>query len=79
MATNDYFTIAKQIAKTIPADARIEWNRHLGAAIRQALEGQLGMRIFEELVLKALILARTPKKPPATSETPDPPEIGLGL
>jgi SpoVK/Ycf46/Vps4 family AAA+-type ATPase len=68
MMPNDFWAVAKTLALQIPPEAREAWSEHLGAAIKTALDGTLGMRVFEELLLKALVLSRQPKT--LTPETP---------
>jgi len=72
----DYIAVAKQLASQIPPAAREAWREHLGAAIKSALEGTLGMRVFEELLLKALVLGRQPKT--KDLEKSHPPELDIG-
>ncbi len=57
----DFIAVAKKLALQIPQEAQAAWREHLGDAIKTAVEGSLGMRVFEELLLKALVLARQPK------------------
>ena len=75
MLHNDYVTVAKQLASQIPAEAREAWRLHLGTAIQAAMAGTLGMRVFEELLLRALVLARQPKT--QNIEEPQKPELTI--
>ncbi|MEI6654750.1 MAG: AAA family ATPase [Verrucomicrobiota bacterium] len=61
MTPADFAAMAKKLALQIPFEAQAAWREHLGDAIKTAVEGSLGMRVFEELLLKALVLARQPK------------------
>lgn len=56
MAYTDYVKVSANIANRI-SDTRIRsaWNRLTGPAIEEAVAGGLGMRIFEELMLSALL------------------------
>jgi len=75
MMHSDYIAVAKQLASRIPPAARESWRVHLGAAIKTALDGNLGMRVFEELLLTALVLARQPKN--QNTEEPQKPELTI--
>jgi len=61
MMPADYLAVAETLALQIPQEAREAWREHLGAAIKTAMAGTLGMRVFEELLLTALILAKQEK------------------
>jgi hypothetical protein len=61
MMPADFIAVAKKLALQIPQEAQAAWREHLGCAIKTAVDGNLGMRVFEELLLKALVLARQPK------------------
>lgn len=63
MISEDYKMVAKNIARQIPEDLRRDWDAQLGATIRQAVDGSLGMRAMEELLLKALLLSGKGKEP----------------
>jgi len=56
LAYSDYVNVSANIANRI-SDKRIQnaWNRLAGPAIEEALAGGLGMRVFEELMLSALL------------------------
>ena len=56
LAYSDYVKVSAQIANRI-SDKRIQnaWNRLAGPAIEEAVAGALGMRVFEELMLSALL------------------------
>jgi len=68
MMPADFIAVAKKLALQIPQEAQAAWREHLGCAIKTAVDGNLGMRVFEELLLKALVLARQPK-----TQTPESP------
>ncbi len=56
LAYSDYVKVSAQIANRI-SDKRLQnaWNRLAGPAIEEAVAGGLGMRVFEELMLSALL------------------------
>ena len=56
MTIADYLSVSAKIASQI-SDQRIRtaWNRLAGPAIDEAVAGGLGMRVFEELMLAALL------------------------
>jgi ATPase family associated with various cellular activities (AAA) len=60
MIPEDYAVVARAIAAMIPSEFRKEWEIQLGATIRKAVEGNLGMRALEELLLTAMILTKKP-------------------
>ncbi|MEI7912911.1 MAG: ATP-binding protein [Verrucomicrobiota bacterium] len=68
MMPADFIAVAKKLALQIPQEAQAAWREHLGCAIKTAVDGNLGMRVFEELLLKSLVLARQPK-----TQTPENP------
>lgn len=56
MGRTDYHTVSSDIAKRINhPGTRRAWNRLAGPAIEQAVTAGLGMRVFEELMLSALL------------------------
>jgi hypothetical protein len=56
MTTNDYETVSARIAAALPsADMVPIWNRLARSAIERAVAGNLGMRVFEELMLTVLL------------------------
>lgn len=57
MLPDDYARVAKDIARQIPPELLAAWKKELGAVLRRAAEGSLGMRGIEELLLKALLLS----------------------
>jgi len=58
MIPEDYAAVARKLVTKIPLHARPHWDKLIGQAIREAAAGCLGMRMFEELVLKAMVLAQ---------------------
>lgn len=71
MGRSDYQTVSDSIVKTIqnPETRRI-WCGLADAAIDQALADGLGMRVFEDLMLTALL--QTPKPREAVDIAPTP-------
>lgn len=61
MMPSDYVAVAQALVQKLPYNVRKEWREHLGAAIQRAIDGALGMRVFEELLLKAIVHSRNPK------------------
>lgn len=68
MIPEDYAVVAHTIAAKIPQEFRRQWQIQLGATIRKAVEGNLGMRALEELLLTAMILTRKPTSQTSSSE-----------
>ena len=70
----DYLTVSANIASQI-RDPKIlrEWNALEEAAIQEAMANGLGMRVFEELMLSAMLSAKGRQEP--RLETIDPPSI----
>jgi ATPase family associated with various cellular activities (AAA) len=60
MIPEDYAVVAHTIAAKIPQEFRRHWQIQLGATIRKAVAGNLGMRALEELLLTAMILTKKP-------------------
>lgn len=58
MSKADYFCVAKSIEKIIPHHVLPAWTHLVGDAIQQAVESTLGMRVFEELLLQAMVMSR---------------------
>lgn len=58
MSANDYFLVSQAIAAKLPPDLKREWEIYLETSVARAIEGMLGMRIFEELLLTAMIESR---------------------
>lgn len=59
LAHADYVKVSANIARRIgDKQIRAEWNRLSGLAIDEAVAGGLGMRIFEELMLSAMLQAQ---------------------
>ncbi|MEO8615227.1 MAG: ATP-binding protein [Luteolibacter sp.] len=71
MSLEDYETVAQTIITRIPMEFRQEWRNHLGAALGKAFEGTLGMRVFEELLLMAMVLSRGSQKADTPRPKPD--------
>ena len=63
MTPEDFISVANRLALQIPPEARVAWQEHMGTAIQTAIDGTLGMRVFEELLLTALVLSRKDKTP----------------
>lgn len=61
MTPEDFISVSKRLALQIPPEAREAWRQHMGAAIQTAIDGTLGMRVFEELLLTSLVLAKQQK------------------
>ena len=59
MIPEDYAAVARKLVTKIPLHARPHWDKLIGKAIMEAAAGCLGMRMFEELVLKAMVLSRS--------------------
>lgn len=57
MMPTDYSEVARDLARKIPAELLPAWRKELGAALRRAADGSLGMRALEELLLRALLLS----------------------
>ncbi len=70
MGRGDYEATARSIIGKIPVEYRAEWRNHLAAAIRKGVEGTLGMRVFEELLLMAMVLTRKPQHPEKPGSKP---------
>lgn len=71
MSGEDYHTVSDRIAAAIP-DPRMRevWNRLSVPMIRRAIDGGLGMRVYEELMLEVLLespgqLAQPPQTRPS--------------
>ena len=64
LALSDYLTVSTKIANRI-SDPRIRsaWTRLSGPAIEEAVAGCLGMRIFEELMLAAVLETQSHDEP----------------
>lgn len=80
MTRKDYVHVANQIISQIPFEFRDAWNQHLEDAIDRAVEKTLGIRVFEELLLKAMIESRKQEKaamPGRPQEKPEFPPINL--
>ena len=62
MTMDDYLSVSARIANRI-SDQRIRtaWNRLAGPAIDEAVAAGLGMRVFEELMLAALLDSQVPE------------------
>lgn len=62
MTADDYHTVSLRIEEELPMQCmRKTWNRLAGPMIQRAIEGGLGMRVFEELML--LVLLESPVSP----------------
>jgi len=74
LAIADYMNVAGSIASQI-SDSKIRraWNVLVGPAIQQAMANGLGMRVFEELMLSAMLATNEPPEPGL--KTIDPPSI----
>ena len=64
MAQSEYEAVAEAICRQIPANYRQEWQAQVGEAIRVASENNLGMRAFEELILRVMIMTEPEQEPP---------------
>ena len=58
MRRDDYHQFAKEGAKQNPPGTRAAWQHLIGPAVDEAVEGMLGMRVFKELLLKAMMLGQ---------------------
>ena len=58
MSKADYLCVAKSIEQIIPHDVLPAWTNLVENAIQQAVDCTLGMRIFEELLLQAMVMSR---------------------
>ena len=58
MSKADYTCVAKSIEKIIPPHVLPAWTHLVEDAIQQAMESTLGMRVFEELLLQAMVMSR---------------------
>jgi len=58
MSKADYLCVAKSIEKIIPHNVLPAWTNLVEDAIQQAVESTLGMRVFEELLLQAMVMSR---------------------
>jgi hypothetical protein len=65
MQAEDYSRIAEKIAATLPAELLPGWKKEIDEVLSRAIEGSLGMRAFEELLLESMILANKGKNPEA--------------
>lgn len=66
MTADDYHTVSLRIEEELPMQCmRKTWSSLAGPMIQRAIEGGLGMRVFEELML--LVLLESPARP-----APDP-------
>jgi ATP-dependent protease Clp ATPase subunit len=63
MTREDYVHVANQIISKLPLEYRDAWNENLEDAIGRAIQGTLGIRIFEELLLKAMVVSQRREKP----------------
>ena len=58
MSKADYTCVAKFIEKIIPPHVLPAWTHLVQDAIQQAVDSTLGMRVFEELLLQAMVMSR---------------------
>jgi hypothetical protein len=68
MSGQDYHAVSDRIAAALP-DPRMRevWNRLSAPMIRRAIDGGLGMRVYEELMLAVLLESPgQPVQPPQT-------------
>jgi SpoVK/Ycf46/Vps4 family AAA+-type ATPase len=56
MGQAEYEAVAEAICRQIPAAYRREWLGQVGEAIQVARDTNLGMRVFEELILRVMIM-----------------------
>jgi hypothetical protein len=63
MGREDYESTARSLVGKIPPEYRDEWINQLEPAIHMAVEGTLGMRVFEELLLRAMVSSRKLRQP----------------
>jgi hypothetical protein len=70
MSRGDYYACACEIEKTLKPDIRSAWNLLLGDAIERAIKGNLGMRIYEELMLQSMIMSMEQPVSQANQENP---------
>jgi hypothetical protein len=72
MTAEDYHTVSARIAAKLPEQCmRDTWHRLAAPLIQRAVEGGLGMRIFEELMLLALL--DSPARPVQNPTKQNPP------
>jgi len=64
---NDYRSLGAKIAGTLPKPIKRSFIAGMNAALPQAVEGQLGMRIFEEILADALVDHHLSAAPPMTN------------
>lgn len=56
MTSEDYHTVSARIEAELPEQRMREiWNRLAGPMIQRAMDGGLGMRVFEELMMQTLL------------------------
>ena len=58
MSKDDYLCVAKSIEQIIPHHVIPAWAYLAEDAIQRAIDNTLGMRIFEELLLQAMVMSR---------------------
>ena len=58
MSKADYECVAKSIENIIPHHVLPAWTHLVEDAIQQAVDSTLGMRVFEELLLQAMVMSR---------------------
>lgn len=69
MGQADYEAVADSICRQIPAAYRPEWQAQVGEAIRVASESNLGMRVFEELILSVMLMTEPEQESPIPRPT----------
>ena len=63
MTQAEYETVAEAICRQIPPLYRREWMAQVGMAVQMASDANLGMRVFEELILRVMIMTGPQKEP----------------
>jgi hypothetical protein len=58
MSRSDYLAVASKLFQAIPVTARSAWRKLVEKAVDRAVEENLGMRMFEELLLDAIVLSQ---------------------
>jgi hypothetical protein len=57
MVKTEYEAVAEAICRQLPSNYRQEWRSQVDDAILEASENNLGMRAFEELILRVMIMS----------------------
>ena len=69
MTGEDYHTVSARIEAELPEQRmRKIWNRLAGPMIERAMDGGLGMRVFEELMMQTLLESPERSAPHSTKQ-----------